>query len=75
MFILLSTVFIITENYFYSEEDEFGKFAQIILKHYLAEGVLSEHSLVFASPELEAKKFVRILSSLIYIFPKPVEIR
>ncbi|XP_065206396.1 elongator complex protein 4 isoform X2 [Planococcus citri] len=43
---------------FLLEEDEFGAFSQIILKHYLAEGVLSDHTLVFASPELEVKKFI-----------------
>lgn len=41
-----------------SEEDEFGTFSKIILKHYLVEGVMSSHELLFTSAQINTKKFV-----------------
>lgn len=43
---------------FFSEEDEFGTYAAMVLKHYLAEGVVNDHSLLLASQDIDTKKLV-----------------
>lgn len=46
----------------FTEEDEFGTYATIVLKHYLAEGAVNDHSLLLASHDTDTKKLVRLIS-------------
>lgn len=41
-----------------TEEDEFGIYSNIILKHYVAEGVVTDHTLLLASHDISSRKLV-----------------
>ncbi|KAK7601061.1 hypothetical protein V9T40_008502 [Parthenolecanium corni] len=45
------------------EEDEFGTYATMVLKHYLAEGVVNDHPLSLAGQDIDTKKLVADLPS------------
>lgn len=52
-----------------TEEDEFGVYSNIILKLYLAEGVVSDHTFLLASQDIDFHKLVSSYSTqLVMIF-------
>ncbi|KRT81227.1 hypothetical protein AMK59_5795 [Oryctes borbonicus] len=47
------------------EEDTYGTYARIVLKYFLAEGVVNEHAIFLASQEVDPKEIVAHLPALI----------
>ncbi|XP_023218826.1 elongator complex protein 4-like [Centruroides sculpturatus] len=47
------------------EEDKYGRYAKLLMKHFLAEGVTNNHSILLASGDESPKKILEDLPSLI----------
>lgn len=43
------------------EEDTFGSYANLLLRYFLAEGVMCGHGLMVASAEEQPKKILKVL--------------
>ncbi|XP_022903953.2 elongator complex protein 4 [Onthophagus taurus] len=55
------------------EEDSQGLYARIVLKYFLAEGVVNKHRIFVASQEISSEKLIHQLPQLIESKPKNVE--
>ena len=43
-----------------TEEDTFGSYANLLLRYFLAEGVMCSHGLMVASAEEQPKKITKV---------------
>ncbi|XKL61274.1 hypothetical protein PGB90_008331 [Kerria lacca] len=50
-------------SYFLLEEDEYGVYSNIILKHFLAEGIINDHALLLGGQSVDSRKFIFDLPS------------
>jgi len=49
----------ITDIYpFFPEEDKYGTYAKLLIKYFLAEGIVSGHSLIVASQDYDCETLV-----------------
>jgi hypothetical protein len=55
---LLSGSIKVLYPFFFSEEDKYGTYAKLLIKYFLAEGILSGHSLVVASQDYDCETLV-----------------
>jgi hypothetical protein len=43
---------------FFPEEDKYGTYAKLLIKYFLAEGIVSGHSLIVASQDYDCETLV-----------------
>ena len=59
----------ITDHYpfffFFAEEDKYGTYAKLLIKYFLAEGIVSGHSLIVASQDYDCETLVCYVQSTI----------
>jgi len=50
---------------FFPEEDKYGTYAKLLIKYFLAEGIVSGHSLIIASQDYDCETLVCYVESTI----------
>lgn len=65
--IYLSTYLLIYQNYFWCvEEENYGRNADLITKHFLAEGVVCDHSILII--DVERKPETTVSGVVLFLF-------
>lgn len=52
---------------FFPEEDKYGSYAKLLVKYFLAEGIVSGHSLIVASQDSDCETLVCYVWSIICV--------
>lgn len=55
---LLSGSITVLYPFFFPEEDKYGTYAKLLIKYFLAEGIVSGHSLIVASQDYDCETLV-----------------
>ncbi len=52
----------------FSDEDAYGSYSKLLLKYFMAEGVVNGHELFLASGDTSPEEFLQVLVMMISIF-------